>query len=159
MKKKLIPILAALCTLIALAGIAFAQDDATPEDTRNALSHFAQVVFQVLIVILPIVAVWLTHKAISLFESKSKIDIPLSIEKQIDAWVEKGIHYAAEKSYQKIKEKTAKLTGPEKLETAAEFVLDFIEAQGWTQWTIEKIKAKIDAAVGVYRINGGVPGK
>jgi len=157
--KKLIPALAALFTLVILAGIALAQGDATPEENRNALTHVAEMAFQILIIILPIVAAWLTHKAISLFESKSKIDIPLSIEKQIDEWIYKGIHYAAEKSYQKVKEKTAKLTGPEKLETASGFVFALVEAQGWTQWTIEKIKAKIDAVIGVHRANGGVPGK
>lgn len=155
--RKIIPILVGLLTLVLFTGLVFAQGDSTPEENRNALSQVTQLAFQILMVVLPIVAVWLTHKAIGLFESKTKIDIPLSIETQIDSWVEKGIHYAAEKSYQKIKEKTAKLSGPEKLEVAAKFVYDMAQAQGWIQWTEEKIKAKIEAWLGTRRANGVVP--
>lgn len=136
--------------------VAWAQGEGGAEDP-NALSQITDLTFSILTVILPIIATWLAHRAISTFESKTKIDIPTAIENRIDDWVISGVHLAAEKSRQKVKEGAAKLTGPEKLEEAADFVIGLAEQQGWIEWSKDRIKQKIEALLGVQRANGGVP--
>ena len=43
------------------------------------------------------------------------------------------------------------MTGPEKLEMAADFVLDLIEQRGFDDWTRDRIKAKIEAKLNKKR--------
>jgi hypothetical protein len=145
--RKLVPVLAGIATVMFLCGTALAQD---PKDD-NALTRSVDIVFQILMVVLPLIAVWLVHRGLAMFEKKAGIDVPHSIERKIDGWVKAGIHLAAERSHKKITEKTGKLTGPEKLEEAADFVFDLANARGWIEWTKEKIKAKIEAQLGLHR--------
>ena len=123
----------------------------------SAASQATELAFQVIAPIVTILGAWLAHRLVAIFEQKTGIDIPDKQEAKIDQWVEEGINLAAEKSYKKVKEKTDKLKGPEKLEEAANFVFGMIESRGWDDWTKDKIKTKIEAAVGVHRANGGVP--
>lgn len=141
--------------LVAL--VLFVPSAALAADGETALTHVTSLAFDILSVILPIIATWLVHRGIKVFETKTKIDIPASIESQIDTWVEKGIHYASEKSYKKVKEQTQRLSGPEKLEEAADFVFELANAKGWDDWTKDIIKKKIESALGQKRANGGVP--
>lgn len=152
--RKLLPVLAGLLTLLVYA-TAWAQDTATAEP--NAVTRITELIFEILMVVLPLVATWLVHRGIKVFETKTKVDVPDAIEIKIDEWVERGIHLAAEKSYQKVKEKTAKLSGPEKLEVAADFVFDMAQSRGWIDWSKDKIKAKVEAAIGQRRAGDAVP--
>jgi len=136
--------------------ISWAQGETSPAG-ETALTQLTKLVFEVLTVVLPIVATWLAHRVIGVFENKAQIQVPDAMEAKISTWIEQGIILAAEKSYQKVKDKTDKLKGSEKLELAADFVFDMAQAQGWTQWTKDRIKAKIESAVGAHRANGGVP--
>jgi hypothetical protein len=164
--KKIVSLFAGVVTLL-LCGVAWAQDaapdiiaaaPAVPADGGpNALTQLTNLVFQILTVVLPILVTWFVHRGIAVFEKKTKINVPDAIENKIDAWVENGIHLAAEKSYKKVAEKTAKLTGSEKLETAADFVFAMAQSRGWLNWSKDAIKAKVEAAIGVHRANGGVP--
>lgn len=122
-----------------------------------AATQATELAFQVITPIVTILAAWLAHRLVKLFETKTGIDIPDKQEAKIESWVEQGIHLAAEKSYQKVKSKTDKLKGSEKLEEAADFVFALANARGWTDWTKAKIKAKIESSLGVHRANGGVP--
>ena len=123
----------------------------------SAASQATELAFQIITPIVTILAAWLAHRLVAIFEKKTGIDIPDKQEAKIDNWIEQGIHLAAEKSYKKVKAKTDKLTGPEKLEEAADFVFALAASRGWIDWTKDKIKAKVESAVGVHRVNGGVP--
>lgn len=152
--KRIIPLFAGLLVLLILAPLAWAQNESS---SSNAVTNFTELAFQILTVVLPIIAVWLTHRGLAVFEKKSGINVPDSIESRIDGWIEEGIHLAAEKARQKIRAKTAELTGPEKLEEAAQYVFDLAQSRGWIEWTKVKIKNKIEAHLGIHRANGGVP--
>lgn len=123
----------------------------------SAASQATELAFQVITPLVTILAAWLAHRLVKIFEERTGIDIPDKQEAKIDQWVEAGINLAAEKSYQKVKAKTDKLKGPEKLEEAADFVFELAASRGWIDWSKDKIKAKIEAAIGVHRVNGGVP--
>jgi len=124
---------------------------------QSAVSQATELAFQVITPIVTILAAWLAHRLVAIFEKKTGIDIPDKQEAKIDTWIEQGINLAAEKSYQKVKAKTEKLKGPEKLEEAADFVFALAASRGWADWTKDKIKAKVESAVGAHRANGGVP--
>lgn len=118
---------------------------------QNALSQVIDLIFQILLVVLPVVATWLAHRGIAIIEKKTKISVPDAVEAKIDEWISQGIWFAAEKSHKKIKEKTMKLSGSEKLEEAADFVLDLAQSRGWVEWSKDRIKAKIEAKIGKER--------
>lgn len=139
-------------TLIAFPAAAFAA-----EGDPNALQRVTDMAFEVLTPLLILFATWLAHRAVKTFEKKTGIDVPTAQEEQIDKWVDQGIHWAEEKSRSKIKAKEAKLTGPEKLEHAADFVLSFIEAKKYHEWTRDLVKGKVEAKLGVQRAAGEKP--
>jgi Bacteriophage holin of superfamily 6 (Holin_LLH) len=118
---------------------------------ENAVAQITSIAIQTLAPILLALSGWLAHRLIKAFESKTKIDVPVKQEAQVDAWIEAGIHYAEEKAHQAAKSATAKITGPEKLEAAASFALDLAEKNGWIEWTRERLKAKIEAALNSER--------
>jgi len=132
--------------LFLIPGVAAAADT-----EANAVSQIAGMAIEILAAVLLIVALWGTRKIISLIEKKTSIDVPSKIEEKVDQWVAQGINLAAEKSRKKVSEHSEKLTGPEKLETAAEFVLALVEARGWDEWTKEKITDKIESVLGAER--------
>lgn len=123
----------------------------------SAATQLTQLAFQIAEPIVLVLGAWVAHRVVKIFESKTGIDIPDKQEAKIDQWIEQGIILAAEKSYQKVKGKTEKLKGPEKLEEAADFVFAFASSRGWDTWTKDKIKAKIESSIGAHRANGGVP--
>ena len=140
------------CVVWLVAGAALAA-----EAEPNAATQTAGMVIEILAAVLVIVLSALARKAVKALEAKTGVDVPDKMEAKIDAWVDQGIHLAAEKSYKKVKEGTEKLTGPEKLEEAAGFVLGMVKMRGWDEWTKDKIVAKVDAAIGTHRAAGGTP--
>jgi len=160
-RKYILPGLVGVLTFllcILTASVVWAQgDSAAPAADPNIATRISELAFQVLTPIITAFAMWATHRLIAVFEKKTKIDIPAAQEEMIDKWIEQAIHYATEQSYKKVAGKAAKLTGPEKLEQAVGFVLAFAQAQGWVQWTKDKLANKIEARLGVHRANGGVP--
>jgi hypothetical protein len=158
-KRLALSIFVGIAVFLALHDTALAQTigDAADAAGENALTKVTGLVFEILIVVLPLFASWLAHRLIKVFESKTKIDVPEMIEGKIDKWIEQGIHLAAEKGYKTAKVKAAKLTGPEKLEIAAAFAWNMAQSQGYIDWTKDKIESKVEAALGVHRANGGVP--
>ena len=146
-----------LLVLLALYGVAFAQDGALEDVDQNAAQRIADIAFQILIPVVTIFATWAAHRLIAVIEKKFDFDIPDKQEAAIDSWVEQGVHWAEEKSRSKIKDVGMKLTGPEKLEHGAAFVLDLIESRGWVGWGQKRIESKIEAALGIHRANGGKP--
>ena len=157
LKRFALSILAGVVVFLALHNLALAQAGADASSDPNALTRVLDLVFEILIVVLPLLASWLAHRLIKVFESKTKIDVPEMIENKVDKWIEQGIHLAAEKGYKVAKEKTKKLTGPEKLEVAVAFAWGMAQSRGYIDWTKDKIEAKVEAALGVHRANGGVP--
>lgn len=145
-------LLVALFLLIITTSVAWAQNVSnTLPSEPTAATRGLDLAFQILIVILPIVAVWLTHRAIALFEKKFGMDIPSKQEETIDSWVLQGIALATEKAHQVAKKKTDELSGPAKLEEAAKYVHDLAQTRGWVEWTVSKIKSKIEAQLGQDR--------
>jgi hypothetical protein len=123
----------------------------------TAATEVAQFALTVAAALIVPIATWLARRAVRALEARTGIDVPAAQEQKIDDWIEEAIHYAEEKSWQKIKAKTEKLSGPEKLEEAADFVLAFAEARKWDEWTRETLKSKIEAKLGLARANGAKP--
>jgi hypothetical protein len=92
-----------------------------------------------------------------MFEAKTGIDVPAKQEALIDGWIAEGIRLAEEKAHQAAQKAEAKITGHEKLEAAAGFVLDMAEKNGWVDWTRDRLKAKIDAKINVVKAREGSP--
>lgn len=118
---------------------------------ETAVSQIANLAIEILGPLLLALAGWLAHRGIKLFEVKTKIDVPVRQEAQVDAWILMGMHYAEEKARQATKAVAAKITGPEKLEVAAGFALDLAEKNGWIDWTRDRLKAKIEAKLHALR--------
>ncbi len=137
--------------LCLVSSVVYAQGDAP---APNALSRITDIAFSVLTPVLALFAMWAAHRLLAVFEKKTGIDVPTRQEQLIDKWIRQGIHRAEEWSHKKIKQQAAKLTGPEKLEISADFVLDLIVAQGWVGWTADRIKDKVEAMIGQERAVG-----
>lgn len=167
MRLRFLPVLvgtAVLFNLLLLGSLVYAQDEApaaavpvVAAPAVNAATRVAELAFQLLVPIVTAIGAWLAHRLVKLVESKAKVDIPEREEKMIDHWVDQAIHFAAEKSYRKMKSTTMKLTGPEKLEEAARFALDQVEARGLVAWTKDKIEKKIEAKLGTMRSMNDLP--
>lgn len=140
----------AVLFLLLLATVAYAQTPDAPVE-QNALTRFVEMAFEIIAGVLLVVATWLARKGVKLVENKFKIDVPEKIENRIDSWVDDGIAYAEEKARAALSRKTQTVTGPEKLEMAADFVLDLIEQRGFDDWTRDRIKAKIEAKLNKKR--------
>jgi hypothetical protein len=97
-------------------------------------------------------AMWLAHRLIKAFESKTKIDVPAKYEEMIDAWVLKGVHYAEEKGRNAIAAKGPALAGPEKLELAAGFVADLAERAGFADMAKDKIMKLVESKLSETRV-------
>ncbi len=117
---------------------------------ENAVKKIAEVFFEILGPLILAFAGWLAHRGIKLFESKTKIDVPVKQEAQVDAWVVAGIAYAEEKVRNVIKA-NGRLTGPQKLESAVGFVFDLAQKNGWVEWTRDLLAAKIEAKLNTER--------
>jgi hypothetical protein len=117
----------------------------------SVLSRTLSLAFELAFAALVPIAAWLTHRAIKIFETKTKIDVPDAMEQQVDRWVDRGIALAEERGHQLLKETTSKLTGPEKLEIAVSYVLDMATQRGWIEWSKNKIQDRVDAALGARR--------
>lgn len=141
--------------LTLLSTIVYAAAGAAAEP--NALSRVAELAFQILVPLLSALGAYLAHRLIAAFEKRTGIDVSERVEALLDGWVERGIHAAEEWSYKEVKAKTTKLTGSEKLELAADYVLDLIKQHGLDAWTRDKVKALIESKLGVHRANGGKP--
>lgn len=139
--------------VILASSIAWASDLG---DT-TALTQLTSLVFEILAPVAVAVGVWLSHRLVKMLEKKTGFDVPAKQEAKIDEWVSQGIHLAAEKSYKKVKEKTEKLKGSEKLEEAADFAFALAAARGWDDWTKDKIKSKIEAKLGEHRAKDELP--
>lgn len=124
---------------------------------ESSLLKLTDLAIQTLAPILLALSGWLAHRLIKAFESKTKIDVPVRQEAQIDAWIAAGIRLAEEKAYQAVKSQSAKITGPEKLETAVGFALDLAEKNGWIDWTKDRLKAKIESALNIHAERPGSP--
>lgn len=149
--KRIVFFLLSVCVLcIAWSRAAFAGDG-------TALTDASQIVIDILVPSATVFVLWLVHRLIRLLEKKTGFDIPDKQEQKIDQWAEEGMHWAEERSRKKLHEKSERLSGPEKLETAADFVMEFVVSNGWTDWTRDKIRAKIESKLGIKRAGDGKP--
>ena len=160
MTRILTTVLAGLMTLmimLALAGVVYAQGDSVVAAEPNAVEQFTTMAFQILTPVVTLFVMWAAHRAITALEKKVGIQIPAAQEEAIDSWIVQGILWAEEKSRNSIKKHATKLTGPEKLETAGDFVMGMIRLQRWDTWASGTIKAKIESKLGHQRATGGKP--
>lgn len=160
MHRKLLPAIAGAVTFIlmfAIAGVVYGQGgDAAPAEPSLA-SRVAELAFKILAPIVTMLAAWLVHRLVALLEKKTGIEIPEREEAMIDKWVREGVHLVEEWSFKKIKAGTEKLTGPEKLEKAGDYVMDLVAARGLADWTRERVNKKLESWIGIERANGGKP--
>ncbi len=145
--------IAVFVLVFLLSSVVYAQGDGA---APSALSRITEIAFEILTPVLALFAMWAAHRLIAVFEKKTGIAVPVEQEQMISRWIRQGVARAEEWSHKKIKEKTDALTGPEKLEISAAFVLDLIEAQGWIGWTADRIRDKIEAELGIQRANGNL---
>ena len=120
----------------------------------TAATQATELALQVIAPIVIALGAWIAHRLVRLLEEKTGIDIPDKQEAKIDTWIAQGINLAVEKSHNKLKAHTEKLKGPEKLEEAADFVFALAVSRGWTDWTKDRIKSKIEASLGASREDG-----
>lgn len=116
-----------------------------PTAEPNAISHISEVVLQILVPVLIAAATWLVHKVATFFSAKTKIEIPLKQLELIDEVTLKGIHYAEERARAFAKTLGNKAPGTGKLNDATNFVMQFVEKQGWVDWTREKVERYIES--------------
>ena len=158
MTRRLLTVLTGLLTLLlmlAIAGVVYAQPSGAGAGAEgNFVEQLTTMAFQILTPVATVFVMWAAHRAIAAFEKRSGIEIPAKQELAIDGWISQGILWAEETSRSAIKSRASKLTGPEKLETAGEFVIDMVRAQGWDTWTANAVRAKIEAKLGDQRANG-----
>ena len=124
---------------------------------ENSITTLADLAIQTLAPILLALGGWLAHRVIRAIEAKTKIDVPVRQEAQIDTWIAAGVRLAEEKAYQAVKANAAKITGPEKLETAVGFALDLAQKNGWIDWTKARLAAKVEALINVDKERPGSP--
>jgi hypothetical protein len=124
---------------------------------ESTVVKLADLAIQTLAPILLALSGWLAHRLIKAFEARTKIDVPAKQEVMIDAWIAAGIRLAEEKAHQAVKAGASTITGPEKLEAAAGFVLDLAEKNGWIDWTRERLKSKIEAKLNIVKERPGSP--
>ena len=155
---KVAPIVIGVITflLLMLCSAAVYADDGSASEP-NALTRVAYIAFQVLVPVLTAFAMYLANKLVTVFEKKTGIDISFKNEHFIHGWISDAIHLAEEWSYKQTKTKAAKFTGPEKIELAADFVLDMIDRYNLAGWTRDKVIKAIEARLGTLRANGVKP--
>lgn len=121
----------------------------------NATVKIIEITLTILTPALGLFLLWGARKVIQFAERKTGIDLPVKQEKQIDAWILQAIAFAEEKARKASKSKLSKVTGPEKLELAADYVIDLIQKAGWDTWARDKLKNRIEALLNIER--GGAP--
>ena len=117
----------------------------------SALSRVVGILYDFLGVVLMLLGTYAAKKGVNAVEAWLKIDVPDKVERRIDDWIEDGIALAEEKARSATTNHTNKVTGPEKLELAADFVLDLAKDRGYIEWTRNKIKSKIEAKLNKKR--------
>lgn len=142
MDKKSLMILVGLAVLL-VASPAFAASTATARLGGMALD--------ILFPVAGVFLLWLARKLVKVFEAKTGIDVPEKIEAQVDSWVEQGIALAEEKSRKVVVAGGEKLKGPEKLELAANFVLDLADQYKLKDKVAASVKDKVEAKLGINR--------
>lgn len=111
----------------------------------TALAELSSAALDILMPAILVVLAWLARKVVKIFEAKTNIDIPQKQENQIDHWVAQGARYAEKKARTAAKEGFGEIKGPEKLELAVQYALDLAYEQGLTNWSRERLEAKIEA--------------
>lgn len=110
--------LVSFMSVFMVSALAFAAEGDT------LLTKGVDFAFGIALPVVTAVALWLAHRLISVFETKTGIKVPL--QEQLDGLITKGILLAEEKASAALRAKTQTITGPEKLEIAANFVIDSV---------------------------------
>jgi hypothetical protein len=142
--------------LVALySSVAWGAETAGAEP--NALTHLADMVFQVLKPVLLVLGGYLALLLRGYVKKKTGVEIPEKQWALVTSILDRGITLAEEWSYKQVKKQTSKLTGPEKLEHAADYALDQLEQYGVVGWTRDRVIKALEARIGERRANGGKP--
>lgn len=115
----------------------------------SALSKLVEMAVQVGMPVLSLFAAWLAHRLVKAFEDKTKIQLPAQTQAMIDDWVHKGVMYAEQKAQAAIDGKLAAIKGPDKLEMAANFVLDLASQHGYDALARDKVEKLIESKLGI----------
>lgn len=129
---------------------------AAATDTTTAAGSASDLLFillKIVFTILGILATYLTTKAITYFEAKTKIDIPAATEKTISDWADQAVGLAYEKSHQVLQKTGQKLDGNAKLSIATDFVMGLVKKYNLDQVAETKVKDVIESKLGTKRID------
>lgn len=142
--------------LMLWGAIAFAADDEPSNGT--AVAELAVLFLQV--VIFPVLGSLLTYLAgMAAAYLKKKWDIELldRQEAKIDEWIAQAVHWAEEKSRNRVRSGLGRIKGPDKLEEVMHQVVNQVRAKRWDDWAESSIRTKIEGYLGKKRANGGKP--
>lgn len=149
-------VLVCVLTILSLRGMALAQDAGAvvAEPVKaSAMTDATEMIIQMVGAVLAAALVLLVKKAITYFEAKTKIDIPLQTEKMMESIAEKAANYAREKAHQANQASPNKMKGPEKMEAALTFGLDLAQQYKLDEIAREKLTRAIEAQLGKEREN------
>lgn len=121
------------------------------DPSEPVLSRVLFHLIEVLGVVALVFLIWLKRKAITYFEEKMKIDIPVAQEKLISDLAEKAKNFAAEKAHQYRLEHKEKMRGPDKMETGVSWALSLAEEYGLPKLGKDKLRERIEASLGEER--------
>lgn len=119
--------------------------------SASALSQFSDSAITILTPAVTAILLYLVHRVVKIFETKTKITLDQHEEDMIDGWVNDAIHFAEEKAHKAATNKLATVTGPEKLEAAADYVISSVRRAGWGPMARDKIKAAVEAKLNTTR--------
>lgn len=150
----LIAIIAIFWPLAAFADPASAITTITTSEP-SAFARIGQDIATVLISALGVLVTALIAKLIHAAEKRLKIDVPDAWEQKIGNWIDLGIHYAEEQGRKGVDVASTKLGKyvPDKLDTAAKFVLDMADDKKLVAKGEEWLKKMIEARLQVMRKN------
>lgn len=119
----------------------------------SVLSKVVEMLFQVGTPVVSLFVMWLAHRLVKVFEDKSGVAVPAQYDAMIDDWVKKGVMYAEEKGRAAANAKLADVKGPDKLELAANFVLDMVNKYDLPDMARDKVEKLIESKLMAERVD------
>ncbi len=135
--RKISTFLLALIFVMILASPAWAAESAVQRLTGD--------VVELALYAIGLLLTALLSKLILAAEKKFKVDVPDPFEVKLKLWLDKGIHYAEEQGIKVAKKKAGAVSVPDKLDTAAQFILDTSNEKKIVSMGREWLKKMIEA--------------
>lgn len=121
-------------------------DTPDPQMT-NAVIRLMDTILSILAPLLVLMIGWVLRKASSWFGVKTD-EKQLSV---LDEWALRGVHYAEEQARKGVRGLGNKVDPAGKLNLATDFVMTFIEKQGWHNWTRDRVTKLVESKLNIVR--------